>query len=300
MGYCELIQESVSKMKKKRKKKKRVVNTSIKLIKLSNEFYKVNLSKLIIQVVDASLTERERERERERYIYRERQRGRENEIDRETEFAYLSITQTINNWYKSALQNTKLIDRSDSCLTWMYILNQIPNATSNTFLNNSKPTECRLISFKPWLDKCVLHSIVVFERAAWIHARAIAFCLTVPPFEKVTKKKAEKNPFQFSFDLLKCFVFVICRHFTTLKWLKVLRLSKSRFKMSRVKRICVFEHSVMTNFNCACPAIQRGQGSGFLSEGSSWFTACMSEQRRFWWDCADAQARLNLRCSYRL
>ena len=40
-------------------------------------------------------------------------------------------------------------------------------------------------------------------------------------------------------------------------------------QMSPVKRICVFEHSVMTNFNCACPAIQRGQGSGFLSEGSS-------------------------------
>ena len=33
--------------------------------------------------------------------------------------------------------------------------------------------------------------------------------------------------------------------------------------MGPVKRICVFEHSVMTNFNCACPAIQRGQGSGF-------------------------------------
>ena len=69
--------------------------------------------------------------------------------------------------------------------------------------------------------------------------------------------------------------------------------------MSPVKRICVFEHSVMTNFNCACPAIQRGQGSGFLSESSSWFTACMSEQRRSWRDCADAQARLNLRCSHR-
>ena len=52
--------------------------------------------------------------------------------------------------------------------------------------------------------------------------------------------------------------------------------------MSPVKRICVFEISVMTNFNCACPAIQRGQGSGFLSEGSAWLTACMSEQRRFW------------------
>ena len=50
----------------------------------------------------------------------------------------------------------------------------------------------------------------------------------------------------------------------------------------------------MTNFNCACPAIQRGQGSGFLSEGSSWLTVCMSEQRRFWRDCANAQARLNL------
>ena len=72
----------------------------------------------------------------------------------------------------------------------------------------------------------------------------------------------------------------------------------SQSHMSPVKRICVFEHSVMTNFNCACPAIQRGQGSGFLSEGSSWLTACMSEQRRFWRDCADAQARLNLRCSH--
>ena len=27
------------------------------------------------------------------------------------------------------------------------------------------------------------------------------------------------------------------------------------YHMSPVKRICVFEHSVMTNFNCACPAI---------------------------------------------
>ena len=76
-------------------------------------------------------------------------------------------------------------------------------------------------------------------------------------------------------------------------------LRKVPNQMSRVKRICVFEHSVITNFNCACPAIQRGQGSGFLSEGSSWFTTCMSEQRRFWRDCADAQARLNLRCSHR-
>ena len=83
---------------------------------------------------------------------------------------------------------------------------------------------------------------------------------------------------------------------------KKMKISRRVIKlchMSRVKRICVFEHSVMTHFNCACPAIQRGQGSGFLSEGSSWLTACTSEQRRFWRDCADAQARLNLRCSHR-
>ena len=67
----------------------------------------------------------------------------------------------------------------------------------------------------------------------------------------------------------------------------------------RVKQICVFEHSVMTNFNCACPAIERSKGSGFLFEGSSLLTASMSEQRRFLRDCADAQARLNLRCSHR-
>ena len=46
-------------------------------------------------------------------------------------------------------------------------------------------------------------------------------CLMVPPF-----KKAENNLFQFCFTLRKCFVFVSCRHFTTLKWLKVLQLSK--------------------------------------------------------------------------
>ena len=32
-------------------------------------------------------------------------------------------------------------------------------------------------------------------------------------------------------------------------------LSVPNFDTSPVKRICVFEHSVMTNFNCACPAI---------------------------------------------
>ena len=37
----------------------------------------------------------------------------------------------------------------------------------------------------------------------------------------------------------------------------------------------------------------------FCMKVPNWLTACMSEQRRFWRDCANAQARLNLRCSHR-
>ena len=85
--------------------------------------------------------------------------------------------------------------------------------------------------FKPWLDKCIRHSIFEFQRSAWFHARAFVFCLKLPPFEKVTKPKAENNLFQICFTLRKCFVFVICRHFTTLKWLKVLKLSKICLKI---------------------------------------------------------------------
>ena len=51
------------------------------------------------------------------------------------------------------------------------------------------------------------------------------------PEETVTKKKAENNLFRFCFTLRNCFVFVICMHFTTLKWLKVLNLSKIWLKM---------------------------------------------------------------------
>ena len=45
-------------------------------------------------------------------------------------------------------------------------------------------------------------------------------------FKKGTKQKTENNIFKFSFTLLKCFAFVIRRHLTTFKCLKVLKLSK--------------------------------------------------------------------------
>ena len=106
----------------------------------------------------------------------------------------------------------------------LYILNLISNATSNTFLNISKPTKCRLIPFKLWLDKCVGHSIFVFERSAWFPAPAFAFCL-MAPLSKKSQKEGKNNLFQFCFTLRKCFVFVICGHFMTLKWLNVLKSS---------------------------------------------------------------------------
>ena len=52
-----------------------------------------------------------------------------------------------------------------------------------------------------------------------------------------------------------------------------------KYQLWRIKRICVFEHSVKTNFNCTCPAIQRGQGSGFLPEGSSWLMLVWASSR---------------------
>ena len=117
------------------------------------------------------------------------------------------------------------------CSSKWHLLNQIPNASSNTFLNNSKLSECRLILFKPWVDKCIRHSVFEFERSAWFHARAFVFffffffCLMVPPLEKVTKKNAENYLFQFCFTLRKCFVFVFYRQLTALNGLKVLKLS---------------------------------------------------------------------------
>ena len=62
--------------------------------------------------------------------------------------------------------------------------------------------------------------------------------------KKVTKRKAENNLFQFCFTLRKCFFFffffflfnfVICRHFTTGRWLKVLKLNKICFKMVKAR-----------------------------------------------------------------
>ena len=51
--------------------------------------------------------------------------------------------------------------------------------------------------------------------------------------------------------------------------------------LSPVKRICVFEHSVMTILTAHAQPF-RGARDLALSEGSSWLAACMSKQGRFW------------------
>ena len=80
-------------------------------------------------------------------------------------------------------------------------------------------------------------------------------------------KKKEKR--KMYFNLLGTFSYSAQCHFDRYFNVTVLWFMFHKHDMSPVKRICVFEHSVMTNFNCACPAIQREQGSDFLSEGSS-------------------------------
>ena len=92
------------------------------------------------------------------------------------------------------------------CSSKWHLLNQIPNASSNTPLNNSKLTECRLILFKPWVDKCIRHSVFEFERSAWFHARAFVFFFFLlfflfcflsngTPFRKSHKNECRKLPF---------------------------------------------------------------------------------------------------------
>ena len=49
----------------------------------------------------------------------------------------------------------------------------------------------------------------------------------------------------------------------------------------------------LKSWKWACPATQKGQGCGSLSEASFNSLCCVSKQWRLWRDCADAQARLS-------
>ena len=102
---------------------------------------------------------------------------------------------------------------------------------------------------------------------------------------------------QIRWSIISIFInyMALCRFHNS----NITKVQNNQAYMGCIKRLCVFEHSVMTIYNCACSAIQRGQGSAFLLEGYSWLSACISEKRRFWRDCADAQARLNLCCLHR-
>ena len=73
-------------------------------------------------------------------------------------------------------------------------------------------------------------------------------------------------------------------------WLSRFCFSPSHFQFGpRQANLCLraFRHD---KFHLRMPSHSEGQGSGFLAEGSSWFTACICEQRRFWRDCASRLA----------
>ena len=61
-------------------------------------------------------------------------------------------------------------------------------------------------------------------------------------------------------------------------------------------RLCGKYHNLMSWLECACAAIQWGQIPSSLYKASSSLYR-VSEQRRLWRDCADAQARLSILCS---
>ena len=66
---------------------------------------------------------------------------------------------------------------------------------------------------------------------------------------------------------------------------------------SQLMRLWCFLCSVNSSFKRAYAAIQWGCMSDFWPDPSSTSILYVCEQRRRWLDCADAQARLSLRCS---
>ena len=66
---------------------------------------------------------------------------------------------------------------------------------------------------------------------------------------------------------LQCMIFITTALLVAQLVFRTDRCRQTMQYLSPAKRTGVFKHSVMINFNYACPAIQRGQRSGFLSEG---------------------------------
>ena len=100
-----------------------------------------------------------------------------------------------------------------------------------------------------------------FERPAWFHACAIVFLSYGILIRKSHNKKAENNLFQFRVCLLKSFVFVTCftTCFMTLKWLKILKLSKICLNMIKamtlkqsIKTFCFWMNGYYSSETLVC------------------------------------------------
>ena len=63
-----------------------------------------------------------------------------------------------------------------------------------------------------------------------ISSAPFAFCLMVPLFEKVAKKKAENNIFHCCVTLRKCFVFCCCFFFYDFKVVKSIKIEQTLLK----------------------------------------------------------------------
>ena len=99
-----------------------------------------------------------------------------------------------------------------------------------------------------WGNSCVLHTSCNRRSCCWL-----CFCQDNPVlFVQNIQRFPCWNHYNSGVNLYHLLCWFVSASFHFYIYVHV----------DRVKRICVFEHSVMTNFNCACPAIQRGQRSG--------------------------------------
>ena len=114
------------------------------------------------------------------------------------------------------------------------------------------------------------------------------FVIWYPLSKKSQKRKAENNLFQFCFTLCKCFNFVICRRFTTLKWLNVLKFSKICLKMVKAMTRKTTDQNILflnewIPFNLHCRFNECGIKFLFLINNYLWKNLVSIRHPRPWY-----------------
>ena len=101
-------------------------------------------------------------------------------------------------------------------------------------------------SYKQWVKRNLQTESQIPSPSEWLRMRSLS----------LSWRNARRHKFAWRGSFLSLDV-VLRSDLCGTSWAPWMVYYSTRWEMSPVKRICVFEHSVMINFNCACPAIQR-------------------------------------------